>query len=96
MLHGPHLPPFRLQLGPVSFRNISLKRSPNPASPEILKDKVLESRGCEMKCGPDFYHFLQISLTPLLLWAGPQVGAAALETVCRPLRNLQIELTCDQ
>ena len=49
-----------------------------------------------MKCGPDFYHFLQISLTPLPLWVGPQVGAAALETVCRSLRNLQIELTCDQ
>ena len=28
MLHGPHLPPFRLQMGHVSFRNLSLKRSP--------------------------------------------------------------------
>ena len=49
-----------------------------------------------MKCGPDFYHFLQISLPPLPLWAGPQVGAAALETVWRPLRKLQIETPCDQ
>ena len=30
---GPHLPPFRLQLGPVSFGNISLKRSPTPGFP---------------------------------------------------------------
>ena len=28
VLHGSHLPPFRLHLGPVSFGNISLKRSP--------------------------------------------------------------------
>ena len=49
-----------------------------------------------MKCGPDFYHFLQISLTPLPLWAGPQVGATALETVWRRLRKLQIEPPCDQ
>ena len=33
VLHGPHLPPFRLQLGPVSFGNISLKRSPTPGFP---------------------------------------------------------------
>ena len=69
VLHGPHLPPFRLQLGPVSFGNISLKRSPNLASPEILKDKELEPTGREMKCGPDFYHVLQNSLNPLPLWA---------------------------
>ena len=96
VLHCLHLPPFRLQLGPVSFRNISLKRSPTPGFPEILKDKVLESRGREMKCGPDFYHVLQNSLTPLPLWAGPRVGVAALETVWRPLRKLQIEPPRDQ
>ena len=33
VLYGPHLPPFRLQLGPVSFGNISLKRSPTPGFP---------------------------------------------------------------
>ena len=96
MLHCLHLPPLRLQLGPVSFGNISLKRSPNPASPEILKDKELESTGRKMKCGPDFYHVLQNSLNPLPLWAGPQVGAAALETVWRPVIKLQIEPPCDQ
>ena len=96
MLSGLHLPPFRLHLGPVSFGNISLKRSPNPASPEIRKDKELEPTGREMKCGPDFYHVLQNSLIPLPLWAGPRVGAAALETVWRPLRKLQIEPPCDQ
>ena len=49
-----------------------------------------------MKCGPDFYHVLQNSLNPLPLWAGPRVGAAALETVWRPLIKLQIEPPCDQ
>ena len=49
-----------------------------------------------MKCGPDFYHVLQNSLNPLPLWAGTRVGAAALETVWRLLRKLQIELPCDQ
>ena len=49
VLSGLHLPPFSLpvgpeaaqglQLGPVSFGNLSLKRSSHPASPEILKDK---------------------------------------------------------
>ena len=96
MLHCLHLPPFRLQLGPISFGNISLKRSPNLASPEILKDKELEPTGREMKCGPDFYHVLQNSLNPLPLWAGTRVGAAALETVWRPLIKLQIEPPCDQ
>ena len=94
MLYGPHLPPFRLQLGPVSFGNISLKRSPTPGFPEILKE--LEPTGREMKCGPDFYHVLQNSLNHLPLWAGPRVGAATLETVRRPLRKLQIEPPCDQ
>ena len=89
MLHGPHLSPFRLQLGPVSFGNISLKRSLTPGFPEILKDKELEPAGREMKCGPDFYHVLQNSLNPLPLWAGPRVGGAALETVWRPLRKLK-------
>ena len=56
----------------------------------------MEPTGREMKCGPDFYHVLQNSLNPLPLWAGPQVGAAALETVWRPLRKLQIEPPCDQ
>ena len=96
MLYGPHLSPFRLQLGPVSFGNISLKRSPTPGFPEILKDKELEPKGREMKCGPDFYHVLQNSLNRLPLWAGPRVGAATLETVWRPLRKLQIEPPCDQ
>ena len=49
-----------------------------------------------MKCGPEFYHVLQISLNPLPLWAGPWVGAAALETVWRLLRKLQIEPPCHQ
>ena len=31
---APHLPPFRLQLGPVSFRNISMKRCPTPSFPK--------------------------------------------------------------
>ena len=86
---------FRLQLGPVSFGNISLKRSPTPGFPEILKNKELEPIRCEMKCRPDFYHVLQNSLNPLPLWAGPRVGGAALETVWR-LRKLQIEPPCDQ
>ena len=30
---GLHLPPSRLQLRPVSFRNVSLKRSPTPGFP---------------------------------------------------------------
>ena len=30
---GPHLPPSRLQLRPVSFGNVSLKRSPTPGFP---------------------------------------------------------------
>ena len=33
VLSGLHLPPFRLHLGPVSFGNISLKRSPTPGFP---------------------------------------------------------------
>lgn len=49
-----------------------------------------------MKCGPDFYHVPQNSLNPLPLWAGLRAGAAALETVRRLLRKLQIELPCDQ
>ena len=49
-----------------------------------------------MKCGPEFCHVPQYPLNPLPLWAGPQVGAAALETVWRPLRKLQIEPLCDQ
>ena len=56
----------------------------------------MEPTGREMKCGPDFYHVLQNSLNPLPLWVGPRVGAAALETVRRPLRKLQIERPCDQ
>ena len=36
---GPPLPPSRLQLGPVSFGNISLKRSPN-----LLPQKYLRTR----------------------------------------------------
>ena len=36
---------FRLHLGPVSFGNISLKRSPTPGFPEILKNKELEPTG---------------------------------------------------
>ena len=87
---------FRLQLGPVSFGNISLKMSPTPSFPEILKNKELEPTGREMKCGPDFYHVLQNSLNPLPLWAGPRAGAAALETAWRLLRKLQIEPPCDQ
>ena len=49
-----------------------------------------------MKCGPEFYHVLQISLNPLPLCVGPWVGAAALETVWRLLRKLQIQTPCDQ
>ena len=48
------------------------------------------------KCGPDFYQVLQNSLNPLPLWAEPRAGAAALETVWRLLRKLQIEPPCDQ
>ena len=33
------------------------------ASPEILKDKELQPTGHEMKCGPDFYHVLEMSHT---------------------------------
>ena len=44
------------------------------------------------KCGPDFYQVPQNSLNPLPLWAEPRAGAAALETVWRLLRKLQIEL----
>ena len=92
---GPHLPPSRLQVRPVSFGNVSLKRSPTPASPEILKDNELEPTGHEMKCGPNFYHVLQNSLNPLPLWVGLRAGAAALETVWRLLRKSPIELPCD-
>ena len=49
-----------------------------------------------MKCVPDFNHILQNSLNPLPLWTGPQAGAAALETVWRLLRKLQIEPPWDQ
>ena len=49
-----------------------------------------------MKCGPEFYHVPQNPLNPLPLWAGLRAGAATLETVWRPLRNLQIEPPCDQ
>ena len=84
VLHGPHLPPFRLQLGPVSFGNISLKRSPTPGFPEILKEKELEPKGREMKCGPDFYHVLQNSLNTLPLWVGLRASVAALDSVQAP------------
>ena len=33
VLHGPHLPPFRLQLGPVSFGNIT-EKEPNTRFPQ--------------------------------------------------------------
>ena len=56
----------------------------------------MEPTDCKMKCGPDFYHVLQNSFNPLPLWAGPRAGAAALETVWRLLRKLQIEPPCDQ
>ena len=36
-LQGQHLPPFRLQLWPVSFGNVSLKRSPTPGFPRNTK-----------------------------------------------------------
>ena len=49
-----------------------------------------------MKCVPDFNHILQNSLNPLPLWAGPQAGAATMETVWRLLRKLQIEPPWDQ
>ena len=49
-----------------------------------------------MKCGPDFYHVLQNSLNPLPLWVGLRASVAALETVWRLLRKLQIEPPCDQ
>ena len=56
----------------------------------------MEPTDHKMKCGPDFYHVLQNSFNPLPLWAGPRAGAAALETVWRLLRKLQIEPPCDQ
>ena len=49
-----------------------------------------------MKCGPNFYHVYQDSFNPLPLWAGPRASAAALETVRRLLRKLQIQTPCDQ
>ena len=76
---GPHLPPNSLQLRPVSFGNLSLKRRQHRAFPEILKDKELEPTRREVKFGPDFYHILQNSLNPLPLWVGQWAGAAALE-----------------
>ena len=34
------------------------KEAQHMASQKILKEKELEPKGCEMKCGPDFYHVL--------------------------------------
>ena len=56
----------------------------------------MEPTDHKMKCGPDFYHVLQNSFNPLPLWAGPRAGAAAMETLWRLRREVQIEPPCDQ
>ena len=56
----------------------------------------MEPTDRKMKCGPEFEQVLQNSLNSIPLWVGLRAGAAALETVWRLLRKLQIQTPCDQ
>ena len=95
-LQGQHLPPFRLQLWPVSFGNVSLKRSPTPGFPRNTKGQGIGAHRTRNEMWTRLLPHPTKLTQPSSTWAGLRAGAATLETVWRLLRKLQIEPPCDQ